>query len=137
MQPKPVKKRGRRTSSRTNHRWSFSLGDQEQGNFSVDLWKKAFQDACEKLCPVRAGGHDCGCLPSLSKMVMVHLADRLDVAMFNSILRDSDEETLIDPMSDPITDPKVLPIPAGRSSFGAGAQLKNAVSNSLPIPIKA
>lgn len=55
---------------------------------------------------------------------------RLDVAMFNAILRESDEEMPTDPVSDPIGDSKVLPIPAGRTSFGAGAQLKNAVSKT-------
>lgn len=54
--------------------------------------------------------------------------DRLDVAMFNAILRENAEEMPTDPVSDPISDSKVLPIPAGKSSFGAGAQLKNAVS---------
>lgn len=55
---------------------------------------------------------------------------RLDVAMFNAILRDSVDEIPTDPVSDPISDSKVLPIPAGKSSFGAGAQLKNAVRNA-------
>ena len=45
------------------------LGDAEQGNFAVDLWKKAFKDACERLCPIRAGGHECGCLPVLARLV--------------------------------------------------------------------
>lgn len=45
------------------------LGDQKQGSFSIDLWRNAFQDAFERLCPVRAGGHDCGCLPVLARMV--------------------------------------------------------------------
>lgn len=40
------------------------------GNFSVDLWKKAFKDARERLCPIRAGGHECGCLPLLARLVM-------------------------------------------------------------------
>lgn len=53
---------------------------------------------------------------------------RLDVAMFNAILRENAEEMPTDPVSDPISDSKVLPIPAGKSSFGAGAQLKNAAS---------
>lgn len=53
---------------------------------------------------------------------------RLDVAMFNAILRESAEEMPTDPVSDPICDSKVLPVPAGKSSFGSGAQLKNAVS---------
>lgn len=51
----------------------YGLGDQEQGNFSVELWKKAFKDACERLCPIRAGGHDCGCLPVLAKLVCLPL----------------------------------------------------------------
>lgn len=59
---------------------------------------------------------------------MEQLVGRLDVAMFNAILREHDEEMPTDPVSDPISDSKVLPIPAGKSSFGAGAQLKNAVS---------
>lgn len=54
---------------------------------------------------------------------------RLDVAMFNAILRDSADEMPTDPVSDPISNPKVLPIPVGKLSFGAGAQLKNAVSS--------
>ncbi|KAJ8547705.1 hypothetical protein K7X08_011291 [Anisodus acutangulus] len=105
------------------------LGDQEQGNFSIELWKKAFKDACERLCPVRAGGHECGCLPLLARLVMEQLVSRLDVAMFNAILRESAEEMPTDPVSDPICDSKVLPIPAAKSSFGAGAQLKNAIGD--------
>lgn len=53
---------------------------------------------------------------------------RLDVAMFNAILRESANEIPTDPVADPISDAEVLPIPAGKASFGAGAQLKNAVS---------
>ncbi|KNA17588.1 hypothetical protein SOVF_078230 [Spinacia oleracea] len=129
MQPTKKKKKGKRLNWKKSQRWKFGLGDQEQGTFSIELWKKAFQDACGRLCPIRAGGHDCGCLPMLSKMVMEHLMERLDVAMFNAILRGSEEELPTDPMSDPISELKVLPIPAGKSSFGAGAQLKNAVGN--------
>ena len=55
---------------------------------------------------------------------------RLDVAMFNAILRESVDEIPTDPVSDPISDSKVLPIPAGKSSFGAGALLKNVVRNT-------
>lgn len=116
------------TSSRKASGRSNGLGD-EQGNFSIELWKKAFKDACERLCPVRAGGHECGCLPVLAKLVMEQLVGRLDVAMFNAILRESAEEMPTDPVSDPISDPKVLPIPTGKSCFGAGAQLKNAIGN--------
>lgn len=46
-----------------------ALGDQRQGSFSVDLWRNAFQDAFHRICPVRAGGHECGCLPVLARMV--------------------------------------------------------------------
>ncbi|GFY98281.1 nucleolar protein gar2-like protein [Actinidia rufa] len=106
-----------------------ALGDQQQGNFSINLWKNAFQDAFKRLCPVRGGGHECGCLPVLARMVMEHCVARLDVAMFNAILRESAEEIPTDPVSDPIIDSKVLPIPAGDLSFGSGAQLKNSVGN--------
>ncbi|KAK7285544.1 hypothetical protein RJT34_20319 [Clitoria ternatea] len=106
-----------------------ALGDHNQGNFSINLWRNAFQDAFQRLCPVRAGGHECGCLPVLARMVMEQCIARLDVAMFNAILRESALEIPTDPVSDPIVDSKVLPIPAGDLSFGSGAQLKNSVGN--------
>lgn len=115
-------------SSKVCQRTSSSR-DQEQANFSAELWKTAFMDACERICPVRAGGHECGCLPVLSRLVMEQCMSRLDVAMFNAILRESDDEVPTDPVSDPISDARVLPIPAGSASFGAGAQLKNAIGN--------
>ncbi|KAF8395871.1 hypothetical protein HHK36_019826 [Tetracentron sinense] len=106
-----------------------ALGDQQQGSFSINLWKRAFQDAFQRLCPVRAGGHKCGCLPVLARMVMEQCVARLDVAMFNAILRESAHEIPTDPVSDPIVDSKVLPVPAGDLSFGSGAQVKNSVGN--------
>ncbi|KAL7097978.1 hypothetical protein ACP275_10G176600 [Erythranthe tilingii] len=106
-----------------------ALGDHKQGNFSINLWKNAFHDALKRLCPVRAGGHGCGCLPVLARKVMEQCTDRLDVAMFNAILRESAHEIPTDPVSDPIVDSKVLPIPAGDLCFGSGAQLKNSVGN--------
>ncbi|XAR69427.1 hypothetical protein NMG60_11000998 [Bertholletia excelsa] len=106
-----------------------ALGDQQQGDLSLDLWKNAFHDAFRRLCPVRAGGHECGCLPVLARMVMEQCVARLDVAMFNAILRESAHEIPTDPVSDPIVDSRVLPIPAGDLSFGSGAQLKNSVGN--------
>ncbi|KAJ8643547.1 hypothetical protein MRB53_005295 [Persea americana] len=106
-----------------------ALGDQQQGSFSINLWKSAFLDAYQRLCPVRAAGHECGCLPVLARMVMEQCVARLDVAMFNAILRESANEIPTDPVSDPIVDPKVLPIPAGDLSFGSGAQLKNSIGN--------
>ncbi|KAG7033545.1 hypothetical protein SDJN02_03267, partial [Cucurbita argyrosperma subsp. argyrosperma] len=107
------------------------LGDQQQGNFSINLWRSTFQDAFQRLCPVRASGHECGCLPVLARMVMEQCVSRLDVAMFNAILRESAHEIPTDPVSDPIVDAKVLPIPAGDLSFGSGAQLKNSVCTIL------
>lgn len=129
-----------------------SLGDHNQGTFSISLWKNAFQDALQRLCPMRGAGHECGCLPVLARMVIrlsFHLYQfklihknhilvflkqvmdkcigRFDVAMFNAILRESEHQIPTDPVSDPILDSKVLPIPAGDLSFGSGAQLKNAV----------
>jgi hypothetical protein len=59
--------------------------------------------------------------------VMEHCVARLDVAMFNAILRESENEIPSDPISDPIIDSRVLPILAGDLSFGSGAQLKNSV----------
>ncbi|KAK3183774.1 hypothetical protein Dsin_031060 [Dipteronia sinensis] len=117
------------SGSRKNYGSTSISGDEDQVNFSLDHWKKAFKDACERLCPVRAGGHECGCLPLLAKMIMEQCIARLDVAMFNAILRDSTDEIPTDPVSDPISDSKVLPIPACKASFGAGAQLKNAIGN--------
>eukprot|EP00268_Persea_americana_P064193 TRINITY_DN841_c0_g1_i1.p1 TRINITY_DN841_c0_g1~~TRINITY_DN841_c0_g1_i1.p1 ORF type:complete len:1154 (-),score=289.59 TRINITY_DN841_c0_g1_i1:304-3765(-) len=115
--------------SRISYGKKPSMSEQQQGNFSINHWKKAFKDACERICPVRAGGHECGCLPMLARLVMEQCVARLDVAMFNAILRESDDEMPTDPVSDPISDPRVLPIPAGKSSFGAGAQLKNVIGN--------
>ncbi|XP_054813395.1 uncharacterized protein LOC129314029 isoform X2 [Prosopis cineraria] len=116
------------SSWKTFGRMSSSC-DHEQGKFSQDIWKNAFKEAYEKLCPIRAGGHECGCLPVLSRLIMEQCVARLDVAMFNAILRESADEIPTDPVSDPISDPKVLPILPGKSSFGAGVQLKTAIGN--------
>ncbi|XP_038891408.1 uncharacterized protein LOC120080810 isoform X2 [Benincasa hispida] len=117
------------STSGKSYKGSSSSVDHDQGNFSLDLWKKAFKDAYERICPLRAGGHECGCLPLLSKLIMEQCVIRLDTAMFNAILRDSADEIPTDPVSDPISESKVLPIPVGKSSFGAGALLKNAIGN--------
>lgn len=70
MQPTVAKSsRTMSSSSRKTNGSRYVLGDQEQGNFSVELWKRAFKDACERLCPIRAGGHECGCLPVLARLV--------------------------------------------------------------------
>ncbi|CAH2058385.1 unnamed protein product [Thlaspi arvense] len=106
-----------------------SLGDEKQGTFSISLWGNAFRDALQRLCPMRGAGHECGCLPVLARMVMEKCMGRFDVAMFNAILRESEHQIPTDPVSDPILDSKVLPIPAGDLSFGSGAQLKNAIGN--------
>lgn len=59
---------------------------------------------------------------------MQQLVNRLDVAMFNAILRESAKDMPTDPVSDPISDSKVLPVQPAKASFGSGAQLKNIVS---------
>lgn len=61
---------------------------------------------------------------------MEQCATRLDVAIFNAILRLSADEIPTDPVSDPIRDPEVLPFPPGKASFGTGALLKTAVNSS-------
>lgn len=40
------------------------------------LWscgKKAFNDAHQRLCPSRASGHECGCLPVSARLVYIYL----------------------------------------------------------------
>lgn len=70
MQPAAAKSsRTIGSSSRKTNGNKHVLRDQEQGNNSIELWKKAFKDACERLCPIRAGGHECGCLPVLARLV--------------------------------------------------------------------
>ncbi|KAL0364304.1 UNVERIFIED_CONTAM: hypothetical protein Sangu_0528000 [Sesamum angustifolium] len=129
MQPTITKGSNRSKGSGKTSGKRNTLGNYEQVNFSIELWKKAFKDACERLCPIRAGGRECGCLSALVILVMEQLVNRLDVAMFNAILRESAKDMPTDPVSDPICDSKVLPVPAGKSSFGAGAQLKNVIGN--------
>lgn len=108
--------------TRTSH-----VGNIDQYNYSLEIWKKALSDAYERICPIRAERHKCGCLHMISKLILERCLDRLDVAMFNAILRESADDSSTDPVSDPITDVKVLPIPYGKSCFGAGAQLRTAI----------
>lgn len=61
------------SSSSTNCSKATHMDDQDEGNISMDLWKKAFEDAFERLCPVRAAGHECGCLPVLPKLVSIKI----------------------------------------------------------------
>ena len=71
MQPvdAEVTNEGVGSTSRKSFRRMPGSCDQEQGDFSFDIWKNAFRDACERLCPIRAGGHECGCLLVLSRLV--------------------------------------------------------------------
>jgi hypothetical protein len=64
--------KGMGSSSKKNYGRLSCFDDQEQGSVSLDLWKKAFRDAGERLCPVRAGGHECGCLPMLARLVNLY-----------------------------------------------------------------
>ena len=61
--------KNRGSASRKSYRRTSNSPDHDQGDFSLDIWKNAFREACERICPVRAGGHECGCLPVLSKLV--------------------------------------------------------------------
>uniref|UniRef100_A0A1J3HTL1 Dilute domain-containing protein n=1 Tax=Noccaea caerulescens TaxID=107243 RepID=A0A1J3HTL1_NOCCA len=118
------------TSGKKNEKLNRAVsGNQEKGSFSISLWQNAFKVALSRLCPMRGSGHECGCLPILAKMVMEKCIARVDVAMFNAILRESEDQIPTDPVSDPILDSSVLPIPSGDLSFGSGAQLKNAIGN--------
>ncbi|KAG0604047.1 hypothetical protein M758_10G140300 [Ceratodon purpureus] len=103
------------------------LGDPRHGTNSIEVWKNAFTDALKRLCPLQGHDAECGCLPVLSRQVIAECVDRLDVAMFNGILRNPEHKSPTDPIADPIQDLSVLPIPAGDLTFGAGSQLKNAV----------
>ncbi|XP_010520070.1 PREDICTED: uncharacterized protein LOC104799318 [Tarenaya hassleriana] len=93
----------------------------------VTLWENSFEEALHRLCPVQTGQGNCGCLPVLTKMVMEKCIARLDIAMFNAILRESAHQIPTDAVSDPIGDPRLLPITAGVLSFESGVKLKNAV----------
>lgn len=62
--------RGMGSGSSKSYGRVSSSSDEDQMNFSLDHWKKAFKDACERLCPVRAAGHECGCLRLLSRLVI-------------------------------------------------------------------
>ncbi|GJW94087.1 hypothetical protein Tco_0173759 [Tanacetum coccineum] len=42
----------------------------EQVHTSLKLWKIAFMDAYEIIFPIRAAGHDCGCLSVLSMLII-------------------------------------------------------------------
>ncbi|KAF5941295.1 hypothetical protein HYC85_022462 [Camellia sinensis] len=124
-----------------------ALGDQQQGNFSIDHWKNAFRRCFQRTLSSSSRRARMWLLAFVGKngnvilnMFALHLSyicvqvmeqciARLDVAMFNAILRESAHEIPTDPVSDPIVDSKVLPIPAGNLSFGSGAQLKNSVGN--------
>nr|XP_024397619.1 uncharacterized protein LOC112292889 isoform X4 [Physcomitrium patens] len=103
------------------------LGDARQGIISIEIWKNAFADALKRLCPLQGHEGECGCLPVLSRQVISECVDRLDVALFNGIMRNPGEDSPTDPLADPVTDLSVLPIPVGALTFGAGSQLKNAV----------
>lgn len=45
------------------------VGSTDQYNYSLEIWKKALSHAYEKICPIRAERHNCGCLHIISKVV--------------------------------------------------------------------
>ena len=48
--------------------------DRLQESFSVNLWRKAFEEALQRLCPVQEA---CGCLHVLTRMVHYFLPSLL------------------------------------------------------------
>jgi hypothetical protein len=59
----------------------------------------------------------------ISFQVLEHCIARLDVALFNALLRDPRIDDPTDPISDPLTEPSALPIPAGKLTFGGKRRL--------------
>lgn len=55
-------------SNKLDTRTSY-VGIIEQDNYSLEIWKKALSDAYERICPIRAERHKCGCLHMISKLV--------------------------------------------------------------------
>ena len=49
--------------------------------------------------------------------------------MFNGIFCDLDDDSLTDPLADPISDLSVLPIPIESLMLGARSQLKNVLDS--------
>ncbi|KAK7274407.1 hypothetical protein RIF29_15493 [Crotalaria pallida] len=49
--------------------------------FSVDLWERAFNDACERLCPLRGGGHECGCLLVIARLFFTFQKRELNLSL--------------------------------------------------------
>lgn len=71
------------------------------------------------------------CFSGIRLQVIEECVTRLDVAMFNGILRDPKDDAPTDPLADPITDGSVLPSPIASLTFGAGSHLKNVVSTII------
>eukprot|EP00897_Mesotaenium_endlicherianum_P006393 jgi/Mesen1/5782/ME000293S04939 len=107
---------------------SRAASDSSLQRNSLERWKAALAECTQRLCPAREAGSECGCIPQLCKLIIEQMAARLDVAIFNALIRDADNMTPSDPVSDPITDPRALPFPNGRLSFGHGLQLKIAIA---------
>ncbi|GJS23702.1 ferric reduction oxidase 7, chloroplastic-like protein [Tanacetum coccineum] len=94
--------------------------ENEKVHTSLKFLKIAFIDAYETICPVPAAVQQLRLLecPFYVGKIMEQCVARLDVAMFNAILRPTKDEGPTDPISDPISDAGVLPIPLGKASFG-------------------
>lgn len=119
--------------------WLFTSAQQNGMQKFVLLWNNGLKTSFASLAgvcftPLSVSQH---CLTSLSHnknidlQVIEECVMRLDVAMFNGILRDSEDDPPTDPLADPITDLSVLPIPIGGLTFGAGSHLKNVVSDLI------
>ncbi|GJX50623.1 hypothetical protein Tco_0277468 [Tanacetum coccineum] len=88
--------------------------EHEQVHTSLKLWKTAFMDAYETICPVRTAVQRLQLLecPFYVGKIKEQCVARLDVAMFNAILRQSKDEGPTEPISNPMaeTAPVGLPI---------------------------
>jgi hypothetical protein len=94
-------------------------------------WAEAAAAVRKAFCPARAAGASCGCLPHLGHQVMAECLRRLDVALFNALLRgpqqSGGERRSEDPVADPLSDEaavKLVPGALQPSSFGAGMRVK-------------
>lgn len=99
-------------------------------------WAAAAAAVRNAFCPARAAGATCGCLPHLGHQVLQECLQRLDVALFNALLRGprppGDPSGSDDPVADPLSDEaamRLLPGALAPCSFGSGMRLKMFVGD--------
>ncbi|MBA0637847.1 hypothetical protein Godav_005324 [Gossypium davidsonii] len=80
--------------------FELASGDKQLGSFLINLWKMAFEEAFQLICPVRAGAMSVVACQLLQ--LMEQCVARLGVAMFNAILWESMNKIPTDSISNPI-----------------------------------